>query len=60
MTTTVTVSAHCSSDKEVRVRIADEDTELTLEAFTLQDGESRQCVVFDARAITVREVLKDA
>lgn len=58
MTTTVIVQAHCTSDKEVQVRVADEATDLTLEAVTLQDGESRQFVVFDTRDITVREVLK--
>lgn len=58
MTTTVIVQAHCSSDKEVQVRISDEATDLVLEAVTLQNGESRQFVVFDDRDLTVREVLK--
>lgn len=55
MTTNVVVTAHCADTKEVKVSI---HTENTGEAYTLQDGESGEYVVYDDREITVKEVEK--
>lgn len=55
MTTTVTIDAHCASDKEVIVVITGEGDD---ENFTLQDGESDSRVVYDDREIHVKEVTK--
>jgi len=52
MTSTVKVTAHCASTKEVRVTLNDE-----LVA-TLQDTESSEFYVYDARVISVTEVNK--
>lgn len=56
MTTTVTIAAHLSSEKEVRVKITDNGS--TVEELTLQDGEKAERAVYDGREISVREVLK--
>lgn len=56
MTTTVIIKAHCASTKEVRVIIHDGPN--TGEGFTLQDGETAERHVYDAREISVCEVLK--
>ncbi|MOA14047.1 hypothetical protein D3C78_1341240 [compost metagenome] len=58
MTTTVTVAAHCSSDKEVKVSIVNRVTGEVYEEFVLQDGQSSHRVVYDDREIKVAEVLK--
>ena len=52
MTTTVTVEAHCSEDKEVTV-IVGKGT--FVEEVTLQNGETLYDVVYDGRIITVYE-----
>ena len=56
MTTTVTIAAHLSYEKEVGVTVREGDA--IFEQFTLQDGESESRVVFDDRTITVSEVMK--
>lgn len=60
MTTTVTVTAHCSSDTEVRFGITNVPTtnELT-EVVTLQDGETAEKYVYDGRIAVVLERKKD-
>ncbi len=56
MTTTVTINAHLSTEKEVAVRIIDNGE--IVEEFTLQDGESDDRAVYDGRQITVKEIEK--
>ncbi len=56
MTTTVTIDAHLSSEKEVKVTIVDEGE--NLEEFSLQDGDSEQRHVYDGREIRIKEVAK--
>lgn len=58
MTTTVTVKAHCANTKEVVASIVNTATGEVKEEFTLQDGESRDCVVYDDLQVSVKEVLK--
>lgn len=56
MTTTVRVDAHCDANRyEVEVTVKDGNDD---EVHTIQDGESFERAVYDARAITVREVPK--
>jgi len=56
MTTTVTIRACCDkSNKKVEVRVADR---LGNVGFFMEDGEEVDCVVYDERAVTVREVEK--
>lgn len=52
MTTTVKITAHCASNKEVKVQVSGEHFA------TLQDGESVEAYAYDDRVIEVREVLK--
>lgn len=56
MTTTVTIAAHHSTDKEVRVKITEGGN--TVEEFALQDGENADRYVYDGREISVQEVVK--
>ena len=56
MTTTVTIAAHLSTEKEVRVKLADNGN--TVEEFVLQDGEKAERYVYDGREISVQEVTK--
>ena len=59
MTTTVTVAAHCSPEKEVRVIITDEQNEdFEAEIITLQDGETQDYHIYDGREIYVKEIEK--
>lgn len=58
MTTTVTINAHCASNKEVHVRLVNRVTGEVHEEFVLQDGQSSHRVVFDDREITIGEVVK--
>ncbi len=58
MTTTVIVKAHCSSDKEVIVAVENKLYPADDSTFILQNGETRELYAYDARVITVREVLK--
>ena len=55
MTTTVKVTAHCSKDKEVHIRIDDGDN---TSIQSLQDTESAEVYAYDNRIISVSEVLK--
>jgi len=56
MTTTVTIAAHLSPEKEVRVKLTDNGS--TTEEFALQNGETAERYVYDGREISVREVTK--
>lgn len=56
MTTTVTIAAHLSTEKEVRVKIT--GTGGPDEVFALQDGEKAERYVYDGREISVKEVPK--
>jgi len=56
MTTTVTIAAHLSAEKEVRVKLTDNGS--TTEEFALQDGEKAERYVYDGREISVQEVVK--
>lgn len=56
MTTTVTIQAHLSTDKEVRVTIKDNGK--PAEEFALQDGETAERYVYDGREISVIEAVK--
>jgi hypothetical protein len=58
MTTTVTINAHCASNKEVVVVIHDHVADAVVETFTLQDGAKADRVVFEGREISVMEVVK--
>jgi hypothetical protein len=55
MTTTVTVEAHCSKEKEVRIAV---DNGNTGETIVIQDGEKWSGVVYDLKKVTVQEVNK--
>ncbi len=55
MTTVINVVACCNNEKEVLVRILDNDG--VVETFTLQNGENIETHVYDDRKITVQEVL---
>lgn len=57
MTTKVTINAHCASNKDVIVTIA--DAEKVIEVNTLRDGESIERVVYDNKEITVKEVIRE-
>ncbi len=57
MTTTVTVEAHCRDGVEVVVNI-ENDRCSDVKEVVLQNGEKYQSVVYDDKAITVRERLK--
>ena len=57
MTTTVKISAHLASTKEVKVTINNGGTK-QVEEFTLQDGEKTEICVYDGRSIIVQEVEK--
>ncbi len=56
MTTTVTIAAHLSTEKEVRVKITENGS--TVEEFALQDGEKVERYVYDGRKISVHETTK--
>lgn len=56
MTTRITIEAHCADDTEVKIIIS--DTEADTEHVTLQDGETKEYYVYDARQINVFEVEK--
>jgi len=58
MTTTVTINAHCASNKEVVVKIHDHLAAADVESFTLQDGEKADRVVYEGREISVMEAIK--
>lgn len=61
MTTSVKVSAHCSSDKQVRISRADSNSAgYEHPDVVIQDGESHEQVVYDGWSVTVKEELKPA
>lgn len=55
MTSRLVVIAHCASDKEVVIAVTDN---LAGDMHTLQDGETKELYVYDARAVTVYERTK--
>ena len=55
MTTRITVSAHCTDDKEVEVQIIDNER---MDISFIQSGETRDYHVWDSRVIKVREIPK--
>jgi len=55
MTTQVKVSAHCSTDKEVKIEVEENGA---VETVFIQDGEVWERAVYDSKAITVREIVK--
>lgn len=59
MTTTVTVEAHCSDDKQVRIRNFDvNNIDMQKPDVVLQDGEKNSQVVYDGWHIEVFEEQK--
>lgn len=58
MTTSVKVSAHCASDKQVRIIKSQIDGSSEATTTLIQDGETNEQVVYDGWAITVNEELK--
>lgn len=55
MTTTVTINAHCSPDKEVRVKLYDDVRMKVEKNEVLLDGESRSYYTYDDYVIVVKE-----
>lgn len=58
MTTAVKIEAHLSAEKEVKVTIMDDNSDT--EEFTIQDGKTVDCHVYDGRQIIIKEVEKRA
>jgi hypothetical protein len=56
MTTTVKISAHCASDKEVRIELTN-GAEAPITTI-IQDGETQELYVYDLRAVKVYETMK--
>lgn len=56
MTTTVTVEAHCVSEKEVHIEIKENCDSST--KVVLQNGDKYVLYVYDNKSVTVTEVLK--
>ncbi|NOV29165.1 hypothetical protein [Methylomonas sp. ZR1] len=56
MTTQVTIRAHLSDEKEVRVTVKENGE--VIEQFALQHGESADRYVYESREISVSEVIK--
>jgi hypothetical protein len=54
MTTTVNVTAHCSTEKEVQISVSGKLDR------TIQNGESAEICAYDDREIQIKEVLKAA
>lgn len=59
MTSQVKVDAHCSDNKEVVVRVFNVATDQLVEEFTLQNGESREVLIYDDRAVATYERIKE-
>jgi hypothetical protein len=57
MTTTVTIDAHCSSDKEVKISVTEAGKEV--DQYTIQDCETVSTVVYDDRVLSVKETEKE-
>lgn len=56
MTSSVKVTAHCPSTKEVLITIKDGRVDAE---HVLQDGETKELYVYDARSVTVCERLRE-
>lgn len=59
MTSVVKVNAHCADTKKVVVRVFDVKTDQLIEEFALQNGESREVLIYDDRAVATYERLKE-
>ena len=57
MTSSVKVAAHCASNKEVVVTVTNGDA--VVETQILQDGESTEIMIYDNRAVSSSERLKE-
>lgn len=58
MTSIVKVAAHCASTKEVVVAVTNGGADI-IEQFVLQDGESKDVYIYDDRAVSSFERLKE-
>lgn len=58
MTSQVKVAAHCADTKEVVVKVFNVVTDKLIEEFTLQNGESREVLIYDDRAVATHERVK--
>lgn len=58
MTSRVTVSAHCSNDKEVVIIETDNVDPSVNKRTLIQNGEVYETVIYDDRVVTAQEVLK--
>jgi putative sterol carrier protein len=56
MTSTVKVTAHCATNKEVVISIDEGATGSTV---YLQDGESHEVCVYDEKSVSVKERVKE-
>lgn len=56
MTTTVKVTAHCTSDKEVKITLVDQEG--NSKVLYRQDGESYEGYVYGSNSISVEEIYK--
>lgn len=57
MTSSVKVDAHCASNKEVVVVITNNGE--VVEEHILQDGEKTEVLIYDGRAVSTHERLKE-
>lgn len=57
MTSSVRVAAHCASNKEVIVTVTNGD--VFVEEQVLQDGESTEILIYDGRAVSSHERVKE-
>lgn len=57
MTSIVKVAAHCADNKEVQVLVTVNDE--VKESFVLQNGESREVLIYDERTVTTFEQVKE-
>lgn len=58
MTTSVKISAHCDSNKEVHIYVSGDPCGNN-GIKVIQDGESHDLVVYDGKSVTVKEVVKE-
>jgi len=59
MTSQVKVDAHCADNKEVVVKVFNVANDSLIEEFVLQNGESREVLIYDDRAVATYERLKE-
>lgn len=57
MTTSVKISAHCDSTKEVHIEVIGDPCGND-GVKVIQDGETHDLVVYDGKSVTVKEVIK--